>query len=68
MRCPDCERLDEEEAEASIELVAADEEWPREVTGSAFDRWQQGKSAAEASWLAAREKREAHRAWHRLQT
>lgn len=68
MRCPDCERLDEEEAEASVDLVATDEQWPREVSGAAYDRWQQGKSAAEGCLLAARERREAHRAWHRLQS
>ena len=68
MLCPDCERLDEKEAEASTALVGTDEEWPREVSGPAFDRWRQRKSAADARLQAAREQREAHRAWHRLQS
>jgi hypothetical protein len=53
--CPECERLNREEAEASIELVAAD------VSIMADERARSRSMAAEGRFRAARERLAAHR-------
>jgi hypothetical protein len=53
MECLDCERLNEEEVDAGTDLVAADQDWPRETFGPVYEAWRRRKEAAEARLKAA---------------
>jgi hypothetical protein len=54
--CLECERLNDEEAEAAIELVAADTTISPEATISEREIQKGRKLAAEIRWKSARER------------
>ncbi len=64
MQCPECERLNKEEADAAAELVAADQALPANApTYEGETQWAK-KFAAEARLKNARDRLAAHRATH----
>jgi hypothetical protein len=51
MDCLECDRLNEEEAEAAIDLVAADEAVPHGATLTEMETQKRLKLAAEVRWM-----------------
>lgn len=66
MDCWESERLDEEEAEAAIDLVAADQAVTPEASIGELEMQKRRKLAAEVRWRTARERQTAHEAAHSL--
>jgi len=66
MDCPECNRLNDEEAEAAIELVAADQAISPDATIPEVETQKGRKLAAEVRWRSAREQLAAHQASHAL--
>jgi hypothetical protein len=66
MDCPECERLNDEEADAAIELVAADQAVSPSATVAELETQKRQKLAAEARWRSSREQLAAHQASHSL--
>ena len=62
MDCLECDRLNDEEADAAIELVAADQAPSPEDTIADIESRKTRKLAAEARWRSARERLAAHQA------
>ncbi len=66
MDCHDCYRLNDEEAEAAIELVAADQAVSPAATIAELETQNRRKLAAEARWRSTREQLAAHQTNHSL--
>ena len=64
MQCPDCERLNREEAEAAMALAAADRALPANAPTYEREAQWAGKFAAEARLKNARDRLASHRARH----
>jgi hypothetical protein len=64
MDCPDCDRLNDEEAAAAIELVNSDLPISPSATIAEIEAQKRRKMAAKARWNTARERLSAHRASH----
>lgn len=62
--CLECERLNEEEAEAAIEVVQADRAASPNALFSELEAQKSRKLAAEVRWKTARERLAAHQASH----
>ena len=58
--------MNEEEADAAIELVAADQATSRELTIAQLETQKRRKLAAEVRWRSAREQLAGHQAAHSL--
>ena len=68
MQCPECERLNKEEADAAAELVAADASLPAQAPTYERDAHWSRKFAAETRLKNARDRLAAHRATHHRPT
>jgi len=66
MDCLECEQLNEEEAEAAINLVDADRAVSLEASLCELETQKARKLAAEIRWKTARERLAAHQAAHAL--
>jgi hypothetical protein len=64
MDCPECDRLNEEEADAAIELVATDQAVSPRATLAELETQKRRKLAADARWRSARERLAAHQTAH----
>jgi hypothetical protein len=59
--CAECERLSQEEADAAIELVGADDAFPRGGSPLDRERWQRQRDGSESRLRDAKERLAAHR-------